>query len=58
MNDTVDQIAWDNGNNLYAISQSTNKLFVFAVTDTSVTQAPGSPYTITTPTAIVVLPKK
>src|SRR5262249_3260530 len=51
------QIAWDNENNLYAISQSTNKLSVFTVTATSVTQAPGSPHTITNPSAFVVIPR-
>src|SRR5262249_16689876 len=51
------QIAWDNENNLYAISQSTNKLSVFTVTAASVTQAPNSPYTITNPSAIVVIPR-
>jgi hypothetical protein len=58
MNDPVDQISWDNDNNLYAISRSTSKLSVFTVTATSATQASGSPYTITNPTAVVVVPRK
>ena len=58
MNDPVDQISWDNDNNLYAISRSTSKLSVFTVTATSVTQAAGSPYTITNPMAVVVVPRK
>jgi hypothetical protein len=53
----VDQMYWDNENHLYAISHSAGKLFVFTVTPTSVTQAPGSPYTITNPQNIIVLPK-
>ncbi len=53
----IDQILWDNNNNLYAISMSTNQLFVFTVTPTTVTQAPGSPYTITSPQNIAVVPQ-
>jgi hypothetical protein len=55
--DQVDHIFWDNANHLYAISNSAGKLFVFTVTSTTVTPAPGSPYTITGPQDIVVLPK-
>lgn len=55
--DQVDQLFWDNNNHLYAISHSANKLFVFTITPTSVSQAPGSPYTITNPQNITVLPK-
>jgi hypothetical protein len=40
----IDKIDWDNNNHLYALSESTNKLYVFTVTETSVTEAPGSPY--------------
>jgi hypothetical protein len=54
----VDQFFWDNSNHLYAISQSAGKLFVFTVTPTSATQAPGSPYTITHPQNIIVQPKR
>jgi len=53
----VDQLSWDNHNHLYGISRSAGKLFVFTVTPTSVRQAPGSPYTITNPQNIAVLPK-
>ena len=55
--DQVDQSFWDNDNHLYAISRSAGKLFVFTITPTSVRQAPGSPYTITNPQNIIVLPK-
>jgi hypothetical protein len=53
----VDQMFWDNANHLYAISQKASKLYAFAVTSTSVTQAPGSPHSITGPQYIIVLPK-
>jgi hypothetical protein len=55
--DEVDQLFWDNDNHLFAISRSAGKLFVFTITPTSVSQAPGSPYTITNPQDITVLPK-
>jgi len=55
--DQVDQLFWDNHNHLYAISRSANRLFVFTITPTSVNSAPGSPYTITNPQNITVLPK-
>jgi hypothetical protein len=54
----VDQLFWDNDNHLYATSQSTGKLFVFTVTPTSFSQAPGSPHRITKPQNIVVVSKK
>ncbi|MGB6691215.1 MAG: hypothetical protein WBE76_25560 [Terracidiphilus sp.] len=34
----IDQVAWDGSNHLYAISNSQNKLYVFTVTPTSVTE--------------------
>jgi hypothetical protein len=56
--DQIIQIAWDNDNNLYAISQSANKLSVFTVTATNAGPAPGSSYAVTNPTEIVVVPRK
>jgi hypothetical protein len=56
--DEIDQFFWDNDNHLYAISNASGKLFVFTVTPTSVSQAPGSPYTISQPLNIIVLPKR
>jgi 6-phosphogluconolactonase (cycloisomerase 2 family) len=53
----IDQMFWDNANHLYAVSQKAGKLYVFTVTSTSVTQAPGSPHSITSPQNIIVLPK-
>ncbi|MGB6676884.1 MAG: hypothetical protein WBE44_09360 [Terriglobales bacterium] len=55
--DEICQFFWDNDNHLYAISSKSGKLFVFTVTPTSVSQAPGSPYTIRQPMNIIVLPK-
>ena len=54
----IDQVAWDNDNHLYAISYPLGKLFVFTITPTSHRQASGSPYAITEPLGIAVLPKR
>ena len=61
-NTYMQQVFWDNANHLYAISYdasnpSASKLYVFTVTSTSVTQAPGSPHSITSPLSLIVLPK-
>ena len=40
----IDEIHWDNSNHLYALSNSTGKLYVYTVTATGITAAPGSPY--------------
>jgi hypothetical protein len=53
----VTQVLWDNANHLYAISNSAGKLWVFTVTSTGVSQAPGSPYSVTSPGNFIVLPK-
>ena len=42
----IDQIHWDETNHLYALSDEANKLYVYTVTPTSISEAPGSPYTI------------
>jgi hypothetical protein len=55
--DEIDQILWDNDNHLYAIGQAAGKLFVFTVTSTTNSQAPGSPHTIASPTSVFVLPR-
>jgi hypothetical protein len=49
----IDQAAWDSSNHLYAISRSLNKLYVFTVTSTSVTQ--NSSISITNPLNMVVV---
>lgn len=50
----VTQLAWDNANHLYAISQTSGKLYVLTVTATTVTEAPGSPYSITSPQSLAI----
>jgi hypothetical protein len=57
VSDVVNQVFWDNSNHLYAIGNTAGKLWVFTVTATSVTQAPGSPHSITSPGDMIVLPK-
>jgi hypothetical protein len=62
--DSIAQVAWDNSNHLYAITLSggiygsnavsPGKLYVFTVTSTTVTEAPGSPYTIASPVDLAV----
>jgi hypothetical protein len=51
--DSIWQVYWDNSNHLYAVSQTSGELFVFTVTGESYVQAPGSPYAITNPYAVV-----
>lgn len=51
----VDQIFWDNNNHLYAISGAVNKLWVFTVTPTGYSQAPGSPYSVNAPQGLRVM---
>jgi hypothetical protein len=55
--DEINQVYWDNDNHLYALSESKGKLFVFTVTPTSHSEAAGSPYTITSPQNLIVLPE-
>ncbi|WP_109487041.1 hypothetical protein [Occallatibacter savannae] len=49
----IDDAAWDSSNHLYAISRSLNKIYVFTVTSTSVTQ--NSSYSITNPLNMIVV---
>ena len=53
----ISRVTWDSSNHLYALSRTSNKLYVFNVTSTGVTQATGSPYTIAAPAEIIVQPK-
>lgn len=55
--DDIEQCFWDNANHLYAISRATNRLRVFTVTPSAHSQATGSPYSIHTPSNIIVQPK-
>lgn len=52
----ISQIFWDNSDHLYGISQATNKLYVFTVTPTHSSHAPGSPYHISDPQHLIVQP--
>ncbi|MGA2534907.1 MAG: hypothetical protein ABSF53_02745 [Terracidiphilus sp.] len=42
----VDKIAWDNNNHLYVLSYSAERLYVYTVTPTSVSQVAGSPFVV------------
>lgn len=48
----INQVAWDSGNHLYAISTAENKLYIFTVTSTSVVQ--DSTVSIASPYKLVV----
>ncbi|MGA2537904.1 MAG: hypothetical protein ABSF53_17955 [Terracidiphilus sp.] len=50
----VDQIFWDKANHLYAIGTAANKLWVFTITPTGYSPAPGSPYTVPNPMGLKV----
>lgn len=54
--DPVNEMFWDNDHHLYAISQMANTLHVFTVTSREYHEAPGSPYTITSPDQVIVQP--
>ena len=56
LSDEIDGTYWDKANHLYAISKSTNKLHVYNVTGTQVTEAPGSPYSVNQPITLFVRP--
>lgn len=53
-------VYWDNENHLYALSIPTNgtkgELYVFTITPTGYTQAPGSPHAINSPSSVIVQP--
>lgn len=53
----INELYWDNANHLYALGEAAKKLYVFTITPTSVSQAAGSPYTVITPTNLIVQPK-
>ncbi|HVI06838.1 MAG TPA: hypothetical protein VND65_00945 [Candidatus Binatia bacterium] len=57
VSDNISQVAWDSTGHLYAISQSTGKLYAFTVTSTTARPAPGSPHTVAGPMNLVVLSK-
>jgi hypothetical protein len=43
---SIDWTRWDKSNHLYAFSSDATKLFVYTVTPTKITEAPGSPHAI------------
>jgi 6-phosphogluconolactonase (cycloisomerase 2 family) len=53
----TDMVRWDNANHLYAISNSDSRLYVFNVTSSGITEAPGSPYTVAHPVTLMVQSK-
>jgi len=54
----IAQIFWDNANHLYGIGYSSQELYVFTVTPTSVSAAPGSPHVLPSfPMNLIVQPK-
>jgi hypothetical protein len=54
--DPIQEMFWDNNNHLYAISQTSGKLFVYTITPTTYEAAPGSPHTISAPNNLIVQP--
>ena len=56
-NAPITQISWDNSNHVYALSYLTGKLFVFTVTASGATPAPGSPHRAWGARNLTVLPK-
>jgi WD40 repeat protein len=53
----ITEVFWDKNDHLYAISQSTGKLFVFTVTPSKFSQAIASPYSVPNPQGLVVISK-
>jgi hypothetical protein len=60
--DLLREFAWDSHDHLYALAVNANtavtNLLVYTVTPTSITEAPGSPYTIPGASSVVVLAPK
>lgn len=52
----IDQVEWDSTGHLYALSKSTAQLYVFSVANGAATQASGSPYSVTDPNNLAVVP--
>ena len=53
----IQSLYWDHSNHLYALTWSTTgngKLYVFTVTTTGASQAPGSPHSIPNPDSLIV----
>lgn len=56
VNAIQDQMYWDNANHLYVISETAKKLWVYTITPTRYSQAPGSPFSFNTPVGLIVQP--
>lgn len=57
---SIDQLAWDNNNHLYALSYASNKLYVYTVTTTGVSEVANSPFTVNNAygsSGLIVVPK-
>jgi hypothetical protein len=55
-NVSVSQVAWDTNNHLYVLSSAGGQLYVYTVTATSVTLAPGSPVSVPNASKLIVVP--
>jgi hypothetical protein len=53
--DSFEEFGWDKENHLYAVSS--NALFVYTATPTSIKEAAGSPYSIPEASSVIVLDK-
>lgn len=53
----IDALAWDKSNHLYAVGQASGKLYVFTVTATGASEVAGSPYSVSSPSSLVVVPE-
>jgi hypothetical protein len=53
---SIDNLGWDKSNHLFAMSRASGKLYVYTITPTTISQAPGSPYTISHPSTLSVKP--
>lgn len=54
--DPINKVEWDSSGHLYALSQTTGKLYVFSIANGSGTAASGSPYAIASPSDLAVAP--
>jgi hypothetical protein len=52
----ISQMFWDNSNHLFAISESTGRVYAFTITPTGWSAAPGSPHALPSPFALIVQP--
>lgn len=55
--DAIQRVWWDSSHHLYAVGATDNKLFVFTVTSSGATAAPGSPHAIPSPSGLDVMSK-